>query len=103
MVKNTRNTMAQMICSAGLVAAKRLRRYCGNVMASLAALEREDGAGKAHQQPAAHVGGLGAHSGDPRAHFAATEEIILFAAAAVTHKEEQPDCDDQNEIENKCE
>ena len=67
----------------------------------LAHAKREDGAGKAHQQPAAHVGGLRAHRGDPGTHGAAAEEIVLFAGAAVADEEKQADADYQHEIEYK--
>ena len=40
MVKNTKKTMAQMICSALLSVAKRFLKYCGKVMESFAATEK---------------------------------------------------------------
>ena len=55
-----------------------IRTYCKtDTDPSFTQSQEQDSSGESHEQPAAHIGGLGGHGRDIRIHRTSAEEIIL--------------------------
>jgi hypothetical protein len=77
--------------------------YCKtNAYPSLSQTKGQNAAGQAHPKPRAHIGGLGAHCGYPRAHRASAQKIFLFAVVLGAEEEIQSNAQNQRKIENEC-
>ena len=68
----------------------------------LAKAEGQNGAGKTHQQPRGHVGGLSGQRRDPGAHGASAEEEVLRIFVRAVEVEHQRHAEQDNKVRDKC-